>query len=545
MSTPQPTGNALLEAALAQARLGFRIYHARPGTKRPQWTGYKERATTDEATLTAWWTRYPHANPMALIPPGVAIVDVDPRHGGHDGLRTLEMQHSALPGTWTVETRHGGTHRYYLLPDNAQLAQSTHLAAGVEVLGPQCPLTIPGFVHDDGHVNRWEEFCNPATMHCTPIPLWLLDLTGPRTAPKPTRSRPTTVQTPPPTTAEPATPLSQGSGKTAAHSAGGGTEVLAPCAVPPEKLTGRAVADLLREHAPLCIGYLAGLLDRPAPQLGESFLAWFRAEGKPSAAFLRPTATHPHVLYFDHGDRNEADQPRKGQTLPSVYYRVINGAWPGTLKPATYLAWSVRLLLDSGVLQVPDGHFPPLPGDAPPEAAQAYRGFQTLWRVHALLPAEHDDQPYSESFCAAWIHVSARTAHRALMWLLSRGYLLVHRCKERLYYFLKGTKRLIARLGAGRIATNQQDAVVLNTAAQTAVQSEPVVPRRPGQRDATDQPQVCPACDKDGFAPVGEGCEWCVLLLPLQARLEAKKRLYGSPPVVELPRVRGGAAERA
>jgi len=145
MSTPQQTGNPLLEAALAQARLGFHIYHARPGTKRPQWTGYKERATTDEATLTAWWTRYPHANPMALIPPGVAIVDVDPRHGGQDGLRTLEMQHSALPGTWTVETRHSGTHRYYLLPDHAQLAQSTHLAAGVEVLGPQCPLTIPGF----------------------------------------------------------------------------------------------------------------------------------------------------------------------------------------------------------------------------------------------------------------------------------------------------------------------------------------------------------------------------------------------------------------
>jgi len=72
-------------------------------------------------------------------------VDVDPRHGGQDGLRTLEMQHSALPGTWTVETRHSGTHRYYLLPDHAQLAQSTHLAAGVEVLGPQCPLTIPGF----------------------------------------------------------------------------------------------------------------------------------------------------------------------------------------------------------------------------------------------------------------------------------------------------------------------------------------------------------------------------------------------------------------
>jgi hypothetical protein len=89
MSTPQQTGNPLLEAAWAQARRGFRMYHARPGTKRPQWTGYKERATTDEAMLTAWWTRYPHANPMALIPPSVAIVDVDPRHGGQDGLRTL------------------------------------------------------------------------------------------------------------------------------------------------------------------------------------------------------------------------------------------------------------------------------------------------------------------------------------------------------------------------------------------------------------------------------------------------------------------------
>jgi len=288
MSPPHQTGNPLLDAALAQAQLGFRIYHARPGTKRPQWTGYKARATTDAATLATWWTRYPHANPMALIPPGIAIVDVDPRHGGHDGLRTLEMQHSALPGTWTVETRHGGTHLYYLLPDTAQLAQSTHLAAGVDVLGPQCPLTIPGFVHDNGHVNGWNEFWNPATMACTPIPPWLLDLARPRTAPKPPRSRPTTVPTPPPTTVEPGTPLAQGHERIATHHAGGGTEVLAPCALPPGKLTGMEVADLLRQHAQVCIGYLAGVLDRPAPPLGERCLASFRAQRPARAAFLGP-----------------------------------------------------------------------------------------------------------------------------------------------------------------------------------------------------------------------------------------------------------------
>jgi hypothetical protein len=145
------------------------------------------------------------------------------------------------------------------------------------------------------------------------------------------------------------------------------------------------------------------------------------------------------------------------------------------------------------------------------------------------------------------------------MWVVSKGFLLVKRLVERLAYYVHGTKRLITKLLHAPIATKQASAIksnreaqealkgedggfaayigqaTANLAAQHALQGEAAPLRRRAQHAAAETPQACPTCGRDGFKPVGDGCEYCQILEPLQARLDAKKRLYGSPRLVDLP----------
>jgi hypothetical protein len=46
-------------------------------------------ATTDQAKIDQWWTRWPHANIGIAIPDGVLVLDVDPRSGGVQTLQGL------------------------------------------------------------------------------------------------------------------------------------------------------------------------------------------------------------------------------------------------------------------------------------------------------------------------------------------------------------------------------------------------------------------------------------------------------------------------
>lgn len=46
-------------------------------------------ATTDQAKIDQWWTRWPNANIGIAIPNGVLVMDVDPRSGGVETMRAL------------------------------------------------------------------------------------------------------------------------------------------------------------------------------------------------------------------------------------------------------------------------------------------------------------------------------------------------------------------------------------------------------------------------------------------------------------------------
>src|SRR6267143_265888 len=88
----------------------------------------------------------------------------------------LRHDNTPLPATWNDHTRDDGFHLLFLLPGGVSIPPKTVLASGVELLGANHPLTIPGFVHEDGHINAWDEFLNPSTMELATLPQWALNL---------------------------------------------------------------------------------------------------------------------------------------------------------------------------------------------------------------------------------------------------------------------------------------------------------------------------------------------------------------------------------
>jgi hypothetical protein len=65
-------------------------------------------ATTDPATIRAWWGAYPLAN-IGMTLEGLVVVDVDPRHGGDESIRRFQREHP-LPSTRLIMTGSAGAH---------------------------------------------------------------------------------------------------------------------------------------------------------------------------------------------------------------------------------------------------------------------------------------------------------------------------------------------------------------------------------------------------------------------------------------------------
>src|ERR1700722_19027250 len=91
--------------------------------------GHKE-ATTDEATIRAWWTQWPGAN-IGIATGGAArlvILDADSLEA-INALFALQTAHGPLPFTCAVETGRGA-HFYLRAPED------TTIKSGAAVLGP-------------------------------------------------------------------------------------------------------------------------------------------------------------------------------------------------------------------------------------------------------------------------------------------------------------------------------------------------------------------------------------------------------------------------
>lgn len=123
----------MMKHALSYAKMGFAVLpvHSirkgkctcgnstcrRPG-KHPHTKHGVKDATKNLDTIRGWWKKYPRAN-IAIATgeiSGIIVLDIDPRNGGDDTIRCLELELKGLPKTVIAASGGGGTHYVFKYP---------------------------------------------------------------------------------------------------------------------------------------------------------------------------------------------------------------------------------------------------------------------------------------------------------------------------------------------------------------------------------------------------------------------------------------------
>ncbi|GAA2972281.1 bifunctional DNA primase/polymerase [Streptomyces enissocaesilis] len=143
-------------------------------------------ATTDTTLVHRWWTEEPDANigaPCKLN--GWAVLDVDPRNGGHASLCALEHRVGVLPGTTNQVTGGNGLHMLYLSPGYDLPGEPF---PGIDFKHNGYILLAPS-VHSSGNRYQWAGgiFHKPST--AWPAPLLPRKEKRPIPQPRPTTHR--------------------------------------------------------------------------------------------------------------------------------------------------------------------------------------------------------------------------------------------------------------------------------------------------------------------------------------------------------------------
>jgi hypothetical protein len=191
---PKPKNNPLLDAALQYASRGWAVFPLAPRTKVPfkGSHGFKD-AATDPATIRAWWTEHPDANIGGRIGDRMVVIDPDTKpaedgrpakHGdktwaalcqGYEPIRTLTAHTAGGNGE--------GRHFFFTLPLGAVILNTAN-ALGPDVdtiIGKKYVVLAPS-VLENGRFYTWLNGLEPA-----PLPEWLLVLLKPLGQHKPSQ----------------------------------------------------------------------------------------------------------------------------------------------------------------------------------------------------------------------------------------------------------------------------------------------------------------------------------------------------------------------
>ena len=142
---------------------GFRIHPARPGTKRPNWKDWPEKATTDEDIIRDWMKKQPKAN-LCLATgelSNVLCADVDTKDGQNgpaefEAFLDMSIEEIDCP---KQRTPSGGWQLFFSYPsgNDAGIVSKSHvsgLAIDVRANGGQC--LLPPSRTESGQY-RWED----------------------------------------------------------------------------------------------------------------------------------------------------------------------------------------------------------------------------------------------------------------------------------------------------------------------------------------------------------------------------------------------------
>jgi hypothetical protein len=116
--------------------------------------------------IRRWWETWPDAN-VAIRTGAVsklAVLDVDPRHGGVDSLRALDR----LPDTAVAETGGGGYHMLFAHPGGHVKTTASSLAPGLDIRGDGGYIVAPPSLHASGKRYAWK--LHPSTTGLAALP---------------------------------------------------------------------------------------------------------------------------------------------------------------------------------------------------------------------------------------------------------------------------------------------------------------------------------------------------------------------------------------
>lgn len=135
-------------------------------------------ATTDEATIRRWVTRYPRMN-LAIacggVSGGLVGIDVDPKNGGDDTLAALEARYGPLPKTITNLTGGGGAHYLVHADDAVRAALRGTLGSGIDVKSDGGYLVVPPSRHESGRQYAWDAAAHPDDTLMAELPVWVVE----------------------------------------------------------------------------------------------------------------------------------------------------------------------------------------------------------------------------------------------------------------------------------------------------------------------------------------------------------------------------------
>src|SRR5262249_22705580 len=135
------------DAGLALARAGFNIFPIVPNGKRPAIAGWQIAACANENQIEAWAKDIPGCNwgiPTGDKNNGLTVVDIDPRNGGAETYKSLNVVEEFTP-TRGVRTAGKGVRCYYRSAERLK-SKAGALGPGVDIKSHGGYVVGPGSV---------------------------------------------------------------------------------------------------------------------------------------------------------------------------------------------------------------------------------------------------------------------------------------------------------------------------------------------------------------------------------------------------------------
>lgn len=372
-----------------------------PGEKKPD-VCYKDeypgKKRPSSERLTRYWEDKPDSELCFLTGSRSnyrLVIDIDPRHGGIDSLSELEEKLGILPATQTALTGRGdgGTHYHYTYPKGTKIG-CFELAPGIHVKADGGMCVLPPSLHPDtGKPYTWAPGHGLGDIDAAEIPeAWLnaiMEKDGTRNT----------------------TPSTKGKRKE------GYTVKVPLLGTPPACLLADKdiKAFYFRKDIVPALCSALGIPRESGERIGKKFCCVLpgHEEHRPSASlYVHPSGL---IVYKDFHER----EGKGCLTLPEVRAAQAYGQLTEIGKPE-YAVWSIRLLVEAGVIDPAPVDSLILPSNVRPSVRKVWDGFRLLLGCK-WLHSHGDPTPFTRRFASNWCGLAERHTVEAVKQLLRMG----------------------------------------------------------------------------------------------------------------------------